>query len=80
MQAKGNEEITSYVGNAIYTTLGAILGEVSHFYIKRREEISHWLRDSDKYVRKFTQDLDLSLGSSIEREEAREDLESRNWR
>jgi hypothetical protein len=81
IQAKGNEEITSYISSAIYTTPGVISGGFSLFYKKRREEISQWLKDPDMYVvRKFAQDLDLSLGNSIEREEAREKLEERNWR
>jgi len=80
IQAKSNEKITSYVDGAIYATPGVISGGFSLFYKERRKEISHWLKDSDKYVRKFAQDLDLSLGNSIEREEAREKLEERNWK
>ena len=80
IQAKGNEEITLHINGAIYTTPGVILGGYSLFYKKRREEINHWLKDPDKYVRKFAQDLDLSLGNSIESEEAREKLEERNWK
>ena len=80
IQARGNEEITSYVDSAIYTTPGVISGGFSLFYKKRREDISLWLRDSDKYVCKFAKDLNLSLGNSIEREEAREQLEERNWK
>lgn len=80
IQAKGNEEITSYVSSAIYTTPGVISGGFSLFYKKRREEISQWLKDSNLHVRQFTQALDMSLIKSIESEEAREKLEERNWK
>ena len=80
IQAKSNEEITSYISSAIYTTPGVISGGFSLFYKKRREEISQWLKDSNLHVRQFTQTLDMYLVKSIESEEAREKLEERNWR
>jgi hypothetical protein len=80
IQAKGNEEITSYVSSAIYTTPGVISGGFSLFYKKRREEISQWLKDPNPHVRQFIQTLDMYLTKSIESEEAREKLEERNWR
>jgi hypothetical protein len=84
IQAKGNEGILSYVKSAIYTTPGAIIGGFSLFYKKRREEINQWLKDSyldsNLYVRQFTQTIDRSLIESIEREEAREKLNERNWK
>lgn len=52
---------------------------LSHFHRQRLEEISPWLRDENFRVRHFAERMRQSLQRQLEREQATEELERRQW-
>jgi hypothetical protein len=56
-----------------------ISGGFSNFSKKRLEAISPWLEDDDLRVRRFARQMVDSLQRTIEREEAQEEFERKNW-
>jgi hypothetical protein len=54
-------------------------GGLSHFHRQRLEELSSWLRDEHFRVRHFAQRIRQSLQCELEREQASEELERRQW-
>jgi hypothetical protein len=67
------------ISGAISSTPGVISGGFSNFSKKRLEAISPWLEDDDLRVRRFARQMVDSLQRTIEREEAREEFERKNW-
>lgn len=67
------------IAAAIGSTPGAIWGEMSNFSRQRLKEVSLWLEDEDLRVRRFARQVVDSLQHTIEREQAREELERRSW-
>ena len=64
---------------AIGSTPGAQWGKLSAFTKRRLDEVSPWLQDEDLRVRRFADRMTRSLQRTIEREQAEEDWEKRNW-
>jgi hypothetical protein len=52
---------------------------LSNFSRRRLEEVSPWLQDEDFRVRLFASRVTQSLQSDVEREQAHEELDRRNW-
>jgi hypothetical protein len=67
------------VVSAIESTPGAVWGGLSKFSKKRLKEITPWLEDDDLRVHRFARQMVDSLQRTIEREEAREEFERKNW-
>lgn len=74
-----DERVLSSIGSAISSTPGVISGPMSAFYQKRLEAISPWVEDEDSRVRRFANRIANSLQTTIEREQAEEELERRSW-
>ncbi|MGH8064424.1 MAG: hypothetical protein ACRERE_04145 [Candidatus Entotheonellia bacterium] len=56
-----------------------VRGGLSHFHRQRLEEISPWLQDESFRVRRFAERMRQSLQSQLEREQASEEFERRQW-
>jgi hypothetical protein len=54
-------------------------GGMSHFHTQRLEEVSPWLRDENFRVRHFAERMRQSLQRELEREQALEEFERRQW-
>jgi len=74
-----DEAVLGEVAAVISSTPGVIGGPMSAFFQKRLEAISPWLEDEDFRVRRFADRMTKSLQTMIEREQAEEELERRNW-
>jgi hypothetical protein len=61
------------------TPMQMVPGVLSDFSRRRLDEISHWLRDEDFRVRLFAKRVTQSLQRDVEREQAHEQLDRRNW-
>jgi HEAT repeats len=61
------------------TPEGGVQGGMSHFHTQRLEEVSPWLRDENFRVRHFAEQMRQSLQREIEREQALEEFERRQW-
>jgi hypothetical protein len=76
----GDELILDSIEDAIGSTPGEALWEgLSHFHTQRLEELSPWLRDENFRVRHFAERMRQSLQRQLEREQATEELEKRQW-
>lgn len=74
------ELILDSIAAAIGSTPGeAVRGGLSHFHRQRLEEVSPWLRDENFRVRRFAERMRQSLQRQLEREQATEELERRQW-
>ena len=56
-----------------------VWGGLSHFHRQRLEEVSPWLRDENFRVRHFAERMRRSLQEQLEREQATEEFERRQW-
>jgi hypothetical protein len=74
-----DDDILGSIRAAIGTTPEVISGPMSRFTQQRLEEVSPWLQDDDLRVRIFAQRVARSLQTEIEREQAQEEYEERNW-
>ena len=72
--------ILGSISAVMYTTPGVISGPMSNFTKQRIEEVTLWLNDEDFGVRRFGRQVTQQLQSHLEREEAEEAYEERNWR
>jgi hypothetical protein len=74
-----DEAVLRSIAAAIGSTPSVIGGPMSNFSKRRSEEISPWLEDDDLRVRSFGRRMQQSLQERIEREQAEEEFERRNW-
>jgi hypothetical protein len=74
-----DENVLRAIAGTICTTPGVISGPMSNFTKQRLEEISSWLQDEHFRVRHFAHRMVRSLRGTIEREQAEEEFERRNW-
>ncbi len=74
-----DREVLGSIAGALGSTPGVISGPMSAFYQKRLEATSAWLEDEDSRVRRFANRIANSLQTTIEREQAEEELERRSW-
>ncbi len=72
--------ILGSISAVFHTTPGVISGPMSNFTKQRIEEVNPWLNDEDFRVRRFGRQVTQQLQSHLEREEAEETYEKRNWR
>jgi hypothetical protein len=56
-----------------------VRGGLSHFHRQRLEEVSPWLQDGNFRVRRFAERMRQSLQRQLEREQALEEFERRQW-
>ncbi len=74
-----DERILGSISAAIHTTPGVISGPMSIYTKQRIEEVAPWLKDEAFRVRRFGQQVTQELQRDLEREEAQEAYEDRNW-
>jgi hypothetical protein len=74
-----DDSVVSSLSGAIGATPGVISGPMSEFIRQRMQAVSPWLEDDDYRVRDFAQRMLRTLQMDLEREEAAEELERRQW-
>jgi hypothetical protein len=75
-----DEATLSRIVDAIGSTPGVISGGFANFSKKRLKAITLWLEDENLRVRHFAQQMLDSLQITLESEEAREEMDRKNWR
>ncbi|TKJ28621.1 MAG: hypothetical protein CEE40_11135 [Chloroflexi bacterium B3_Chlor] len=74
-----DEDTVNSIADTIHSTPGVISGPMSDFIRQRMQEVSPWLDDDDYRVRHFAQRMVQWLQTELERQEAEEELERRQW-